>query len=574
MILAGKIRYKNIFMTGNQWTEIVLNKTKTTLIIGKNASGKSTLLDAITYVLYGKPFRNINIPQLINTRNNAELLIEFFFSIGKTEYMVRRGLKPKVFEVFENGKLMKQSAATSDYQEILEKHILKMNYKTFTQIVIIGNASYKPFMKLTPAERRMIVEDLLDINVFSSMNALLKLQINQLKKDLTDVSYHIDLTKEKLSMYSDVLSESDENIQEQLEKNNRLIYNSEMDLQNKQSDINSIEEEITILSSDTTRLNSLKKKFDKLSEFGMTFKGKIKNISKEIEFFDTNQQCPTCSQEIVEDMKLMTLEKKKGSLSKYQTALTELEDEYQKLKEEMDFLINNINRVNELQHQISILNNDIENIQNHIKTLLSYNNSLSIDHNKKLVEKRLEYSKIEAECQVLVKKREEYLKKQHVQSVANILLKDDGIKTKIIRHYLPQMNIIINKYLSYLGLNVQFNLDENFNEVIKTKSKESLSYYSFSEGEKLRIDTAIMFTWREISKMKNSANINLLMLDEIFDSSLDTDGIDEFLNILSNTGNDLNTFIISHRGEVLLDKFDRVLKVDNKTGFSKVQEVR
>ena len=573
MTIFKKIRFKNIMSYGNQMTEVELDKATTTLVLGANGHGKSVLAEVLTFTLFGKPLRNINIPNLINSVNNADLLVELEFSIGTSEYLIRRGLKPKIFEIFLDGKLIPQDAASKDYQTILENDILKMNYKTFIQIVIIGKASYKPFMSLTPAERRAIVEDLLDINIFSDMNIILKNEMTAMKKNVADVNYQSDLIKEKLLLYSDVLNESHISIQEQLDTNQKEIDEYSIELEKLKTEKTNLVNGLPDVSGDKIRFSKLKEKLDKLNEYATTFKTKAGYVKKDINFFESNTNCNTCTQEIDHCFKEETLKKKECQFKKYQDALKDIELEQNKIRNTLIDIDASFKALEKKKESINKLDNLILNHQNHIDSLLKYNFKISSGHEKKLQERRVEYDKIELEQGLITKNREELIKNQHLYTIANTLLKDEGIKSKIIKHYLPQMNNLINKFLTNLDFNVTFNLDENFNEVIKNKAKENFTYYSFSEGEKQRIDSAIIFTWRKIAQMKNSANTNLLFLDETFDSSLDSSGIEEFLGILSDTETDLNYFVISHRGDVLLDKFERILKVEMVNGFSKIKEV-
>ena len=570
-----KIRFKNVMSYGNQMTELELDKVNTTLVVGANGHGKSIIAEVISFILFGKPLRNINIPNLINSTNNADMLGELEVSIGTSEYLIRRGLKPKIFEIFLDGKLIPQDAASKDYQTMLENDILKMNYKTFIQIVIIGKASYKPFMSLTPAERRAIVEDLLDINIFSDMNIILKNEMTALKKEVSDVNYQNDLNKEKMTLYSDILNDSHISIQEQLDANQKEIdeYLVEVTKIKEEKQILVDEFKESSVAEYNTKKNKLYTKLEKLNEYSTTFKTKSKAVTKDITFFESNTNCNTCTQEIDHCFKEDTLKKKESQLKKYQDALSGVELEQSKIRQEILDIEDSLVELGKKKESINKLDNMILTHQNHVDSLLKYNFKISSGHEKKLQERQLEYQKIEEEHQLITKNREELIKNQHLYTIANTLLKDEGIKSKIIKHYLPQMNSLINKFLANLDFDVTFNLDENFNEVIKNKAKENFTYYSFSEGQKQRIDSAIIFTWRKIAQMKNSANTNLLFLDETFDSSLDSDGIENFLGILSDTEKDLNYFVISHRGDVLLDKFERVLKVEMINGFSKIKDI-
>lgn len=570
MIFFKKMTYKNILSTGNTPNVIEFNTAKTTLLVGKNGEGKSTILDALTFVLFGKPFRKINKPQLINSTNNSNLLVEIEFDIDKNAYKIRRGMKPNIFEIFENNKLINQDSLNKDYQEYLENMILKMNYKTFTQIVVIGNATYMPFMKLIPADRRIIVENLLDIDLFSKMNILLKSLLSETKESLIDNSYKIELLKEKLKIHGNIISGSSNNIDIQIEENDKEISRNKTQLKIKQDKISQIEEEIETIKTNDSSLSTIKTKHKKLVEYQARFKEKIKNISKDISFFTSNDTCPTCTQNIEEEFRKEILDSRSSELEKYNSAIescdVELTDILQKIQEIEDTFDN----VKRKKDEISKINFEVDSIISYIKKLENMNANLLIKKEQELTQIKEEYENLMNENQILSTKREEILNSQHIQSIAAVLLKDDGIKTKIIKHYLPIMNKIINKYLNVMDFYVNFSLDENFNEVIKNKSKENFTYHSFSEGEKLRIDLAILFTWRELSKNKNAANTNLLILDEILDSSLDASGTDEFLKILSSNKEQMNTFVISHKTDLLADKFDRVYTFSKVNGFTKI----
>lgn len=570
MIYFKTLKYKNILSTGNKFNVIDLTAAKTNLLIGKNGEGKSTILDALTFVLFGKPFRKINKPQLINTTNNSDLLVEITFETGNKSYLIRRGMKPNVFEIFENDKLINQDALSKDYQEFLESNILKMNYKSFTQIVVIGNATYMPFMKLTPNDRRIIVENLLDIDIFSKMNIILKNKISKTKEDVADTSYKLDLSKEKMRMHNSLLNDNSTNIDSQIEENTKEINRNSIQLDVKRKTIENLQEQINNIVVNDSKISSIKSKISSMNNYSATFKEKIKIINKELNFFDTNESCPTCTQIIPEDFKNSTLSKRKEEHTKYTKALDSCNSELDNLTKELDVITSSLDQISKINLEISQRRYEIDSIEQYINKLTQQNLSL---YNKKMEDMKKtqeEAELLKRENDSLIESRDNLLNTQHLQSIASVLLKDDGIKTKIIRHYLPVMNKIINKYLQMMDFYVNFTLDENFNEVIKNKSKENFSYHSFSEGEKLRIDLAILFTWREISKMKNAANTNLLLLDEVFDSSLDATGIDEFIKILYTNKESTNTFVISHKTEFLVDKFERVYRFSKVNGFTKI----
>lgn len=570
MIIFNKIKYKNILSTGNKFNEIDLDVAKTNLCIGKNGEGKSSFLDALTFGLYGKPFRKINKPQLINSTNNSDLLVEITFKINNSSFLVRRGMKPNIFEIYENDKIVNQDAISRDYQEYLENNILKMNYKTFTQIVVIGNATYMPFMKLSPADRRNIVENLLDIDIFSKMNGLLKGMLSKTKEDINNTSYKLDLSKEKMKIHNNLLTDSTSNIDKSIQDIEADISRSEIQLDSKKESVEAIQKEIDDIIINDSKMNSLNNKLTQLNGYSATFKEKIKNLKKEVIFFDTNEACPTCTQTIPESFKEENISSKTKELGKYNTALDSCVGEITTITKELEEIAKNLEEIRSKKTDISQKQFEIDSIKTYLTKL---SKSLSDLHKKKtedLKKIKEETDNIKSELDNLTKQRDEALNRQHLQSIAAVLLKDDGIKTKIIRHYLPLMNKIINKYLNLMDFYVSFTLDENFDEVIKNKAKESFSYHSFSEGEKLRIDLAILFAWREISKMKNAANTNLLILDEILDSSLDALGIDEFLKILSSNKETTNTFVISHKTEFLVDKFERILRFSKIKGFTKI----
>ena len=537
---------------------------------GDILSHNSTILDAITFVLYGKPFRKINKPQLINSVNNSDLMCEVTFASGSKEYLVKRGIKPNIFEIFENSKLLNQDAASRDYQEFLENNILKMSYKTFTQIVVIGNATYMPFMKLNPNDRRQIVENLLDIDIFSKMNTLLKSLISETKESINNVNYKVDLSKEKMKMYNTLLSEGTSNIDKQIENNQAEINRNSLHIQTKRKMILSIQEDISKISVNELKVKTLNNKISELNKFSTTFKEKIKILNKDITFFEETSACPTCTQDIPEKFKETTLESKKKEKDKYTETLNSCNNQIEIIKKELEIIIATIEDISQKNHEIKERLLEIDSLEKYINKVQKQNDDLMRQKIQDMAKAKEDYSCLEEEANRLIVERDNLLNKQHLNSIATVLLKDDGIKTKIIRHYLPIMNKIINKYLHMMDFYVSFSLDENFNEVIKNKAKENFSYHSFSEGEKLRIDLAILFTWREIAKMKNAANTNILILDEIFDSSLDASGVDEFLKILNSNNEHTNTFVISHKTEFLVDKFERTYKFFKVNGFTKL----
>lgn len=570
MIYFSELKYKNFLSTGNNFTTISLTGNTTTLIVGKNGSGKSTILDAITFVLFGKPFRKINKPQLLNTTNGSDCIVELVFTINKKEYQIRRGIKPNVFEIFENGKLLQQDAAIKDYQQHLEENILRMTYKAFCQIVVIGNATYQPFMKLNPGERRQIVENFLDIDVFTKMNILLKSKITETKEQINGASYQVDLAKEKLRMAKKLLSSSEENIDGKIQEN-------ELALEAKREAIEEQNQKMAVLTSEIQEIivqeetiSKLNKKIREMDGLQTTLETKFKGVNKEIQFLIANDNCPTCKQEIDSEFKEDSLSEKEKKVAEYKKAISELTSHIENHKEELDSHMRSMEEIDRRNKQIEKIQLDISYIGKDILRIQEENKKLLKEKQQNIQKIREEYESLNAECQKLSDERDRLLELQHQHSIAALLLKDDGIKTKIIKYYLPAMNKLINKYLHALEFYINWNLDENFNEVIKQANKESFTYASFSEGEKLRIDLAILFAWREIAKAKNSTNCNILILDEIFDSSLDGAGIDDFIGIINAVSENTNVFIISHRGDQVADKFSNTIKFAKLNGFSKI----
>jgi DNA repair exonuclease SbcCD ATPase subunit len=570
MIYFSELKYKNFLSTGNNFTTISLTGNTTTLIVGKNGSGKSTILDAITFVLFGKPFRKINKPQLLNTTNDSDCIVEITFTINKKEYQIRRGIKPNVFEIFENGKLLQQDAAIKDYQQHLEENILRMTYKAFCQIVVIGNATYQPFMKLNPAERRQIVENFLDIDVFTKMNVLLKSKITETKEQINGASYQADLAKEKLRMAKTLLSSSEENIDGKIQENEQALEAKREAIEEQNQKMAVITSEIQEIIVQEETISKLNKKIREMDGLQTTLETKFKGVNKEIQFLNANDNCPTCKQEIDSEFKESSLSEKAQKVAEYKKAISELTNHIENHKKELDSHMRSMEEIDRRNKQIEKIQLDLNYIRKDILRIQEENKKLLKEKQQNIQKNREEYDALSMEFQKLTDERDSLLERQHGHSIAALLLKDDGIKTKIIRYYLPAMNKLINKYLHALEFYINWNLDENFNEVIKQANKESFTYASFSEGEKLRIDLAILFAWREIAKAKNSTNCNILMLDEIFDSSLDGAGIDDFIGIINTVSENTNVFIISHRGDQVADKFSNTIKFAKLNGFSKI----
>ena len=570
MILFQKIRWKNFLSTGAHFTEINFTKSNNTLIIGHNGAGKSTILDALCFGLFGKPFRKINKPQLVNSINTKDCVVEVYFNIGQKQYKIIRGIKPNTFEIYVNDALLNQDAAAKDYQEILEKQILKLNYKSFTQVVILGSASFVPFMQLSANDRRTIIEDLLDIQIFSSMNGVVKEKLSEFKEEITKAKYGISLTEEKIKLQL-------QNIEEHKKHNDNEILNkkAEIDKSNEQvaqitSDIELIMKHVAVLDS---KIGDRKIKLNKKSKSLLQVKGKIENNikknEKDIEFYQHNDNCPTCKQSIEPHFKEQQVEERTTKLGTQKNGLVEVEDELNKVTKELDEITNILKHIIQHQNQVSEHNATIRAINSYVTKLNKQIEELSVKVNSPQTDNQ-KLLELKAEMFEFNTTYEELMNEKHYYEFAGSLLKDTGIKTKIIKQYLPIMNKLINKYLTAMDFFVNFNINENFEETIKSRHRDEFSYANFSEGEKMRIDLALLFTWRQIAKMKNSTNTNLLILDEVFDSSLDTVGTEEFLKLIHEMGVDTNVFVISHKGDQLFDKFRSVIKFEKKNNFSRI----
>lgn len=569
MILFSKIRWKNILSTGDAWTEVNFQKSRSTLIVGENGAGKSTILDAICFALFAKPFRKINKSQLINSINKKGMLVEIEFSIGPKQYLIRRGQKPSVFDIMVDGNLLNQTSDVREYQEILEKNILKLNFKSFSQIVILGSASFTPFMQLPAAHRREIIEDLLDIQIFSTMNSILKEKVQLNKEEITNVNYEMKLLAEKIELQKRLAESMQQNNEAVIaEKTNQAIEvggNWQIAL----ATLKDVNGAITYLEStitDSAQVNAKLKKLEKLFDLA---ESKKKKIESEIEFFENNDNCPTCRQAIEQLFKDKSVGEKMSSLQQLIEMKDDLVNQQQAVTTriaEIDGIRDQIENQSALAFkyntQVSIYENTLSLLKAEIEQLKQKGTSISVDNEEMEALKRSLKSNVNT--------KEELLKDKAVLDVAAVLLKDSGVKTKIIKQYIPVINKLVNKYLAAMDFFVNFDLNENFEETIKSRHRDDFSYESFSEGEKMRIDLALLFTWRSISKLRNSASTNLLIMDEVFDSSLDNSGTEEFLKIINTLTADTNLFIISHKGDQLFDKFHSVIKFQKVKNFSQM----
>jgi DNA repair exonuclease SbcCD ATPase subunit len=570
MILFQKIKWKNFLSTGAHYTEIDFTKSNNTLIIGHNGAGKSTILDALCFGLFGKPFRKINKPQLLNSVNGKEAVVEVYFNIGQKRYKIIRGIKPNVFEIYLNDVLLNQDAAAKDYQEILENNILKLNYKSFTQVVILGSASFVPFMQLSASDRRAIIEDLLDIQIFSSMNNVIKEKNSAIKEDLNKSKYAISLTEEKITLQKQNIEEHKKNNDAEIKRKLEEIGKSKEQYNKLQNDIELINKHILVLQN---KVGDKKEKLDKKSKSLFQIKGKVQtNIDrnqKEIDFYENNHDCPTCKQHITPEWKDTQVQEKSEKITSQKTGLFEIEQELNNVTTEIKSITDIISHINSHNGEIIKHTSTMSAINNYISKL-----NIEIDE---LAKKQVGTEGGDQKLTELSVSLEEYKKsyelsllEKHYHEFAGTLLKDGGIKTRIIKQYLPIMNKLINKYLKSMDFFVNFNINENFEETIKSRHRDDFSYANFSEGEKMRIDLALLFTWRQIAKLKNSTNTNLLILDEVFDSSLDTVGTEEFLKLIHEMGADTNVFVISHKGDQLFDKFRSIIRFEKKNNFSRI----
>ena len=569
MILFKKISYRNFLSSGNQPTQINLSENQTTLIVGANGSGKSTLLDALCFVLFNKAFRKITKPQLINSTNSKDCLVEIEFSIGTKEYKVVRGIKPNIFEIWIDGVLQNQSSATIDQQKQLEESILKLNYKSFTQIVILGSASFVPFMQLSAATRREIVEDLLDIKIFSSMNSVIKDKIRKFNEEIKDLTFQEKSMEEKIEMQQSFIEELENRGNANIDSNNRKISDLTSEIETYINENSRTEEEIFKYTKEQEEVIGSGDKLVKLNNLKGKITQKVSTITKEHKFFTENSVCPTCTQTIEEEFRLNRItdaqnkakELQKGYQDLEETIKVEQERERQfiALSKEITKLTNDISQNNT---RISLKQKQIRDFENEIQTITEQLKNRNIERN--------ELKKLEQKLKEIVKNKVKQKENISNYEFLHLLMKDGGIKAKIIQNYLPTMNQLINKYLQLMDFYINFTFDEEFKELIKSPIYEDFSYESFSEGEKMRINLAILFTWREVARLKNSVNTNLLILDEVFDSSLDFAGTDYFTRIIKFIISNTNVFVISHKTDELVDKFDKVIKFEKIKGFSKM----
>ena len=568
MIVFRIIRWKNLLSTGNNFTEIRLDANTNTLIVGKNGSGKSTLLDALCFGLFGKAFRNINKPNLLNSINDKECIVEIEFDSEGKSYKVIRGIKPNTFEIYCNKVLLNQEASSRDYQEYFERFILKLNYKSFTQIVILGSASFVPFMQLSAADRRAIIEDLLDIQIFSTMNGLAKDRLAENKEIITTKRNQIELIQEKCNIHKKHLEDIEQDVENRIKAYDEEISNNREIIQKLHANVSSLLVTSANHQEHVANKNSVETKLKTITKLESQIEGNISKFRKDISFFQQNDNCPTCRQEIAlgfRDIQIETLTKK---VTECEQGLKDIEA---KILEEQT----NLNEISEIQKliqgiqiQIAKDNVTISECEKYIKKIEKQISELR-NNTKSKEKENVQIHKMESDLENLENELKKITEEKRYYEVATNLLKDTGIKTKIIKQYLPVINKLVNKYLTSLDFFVNINLDESFKETIKSRHRDEFSYNNFSEGEKQRIDMALMLTWRAVAKLKNSANTNLLILDEIFDASLDASGTEELMKLL-HLLEDVNLFVISHRGDILQDKFSNVVKFEKIKNFSRI----
>tara|TARA_R110001606_G_scaffold227788_11_gene375869 strand:- start:491 stop:2221 length:1731 start_codon:yes stop_codon:yes gene_type:complete len=570
MIIFKTLSWKNFLSTGNYNTTVDLTRHDNTLVSGENGAGKSTMLDALTFALFGKSFRGINIPQLVNTINEKDCEVEITFTVGNDDYKIIRSVKPKKFEIYKNDNLIDQDAKAKDYQKILEEQILKMTYKSFCQVVILGSSNYVPFMQLSASDRRLVVENLLDIDVFSVMNTLVKARLQMTKEYIKDIDHKIDLVKNRIEDKEKLILTLEKKSNDSVEKYQKEITENQNHLDDLKTQIENQKNSVSNLDSQINDKDFISNSLIKMEDIEKQIKRKCKNIKKEITFYENNKICPSCNQSILEDHKNKVVDGLREKDGIYENRIRDLEEEINLKEKRLGDINSIIENINNIEKQISIKQNEvsaslqyIDKIQKNIESILNEGSETQ--------EAKNELNQLIGEGKNHFERRKELIEDKHYYAIASTLLKDSGIKSKIIKHYLPIMNKLINKYLADMDFFCQFNLDENFSETIKSRHRDEFSYHSFSEGERLRIDLSLLLAWREIARLKNSVNCNLLILDEVFDSSLDAVGTEEFLKLLTTFGSRANIFVISHKSDTMTDKFQNHIVFEKKNNFSRIK---
>ena len=567
MVTFTTVRWKNFLSTGNAFTEIQLDQNPSTLIIGENGAGKSTILDALCFVLFNKPFRQISKSQLLNSINQREAVVEIEFTTQNKKIKIIRGIKPNIFEIYVDDVMINQNANAKDYQKHLEQQILKFNYRSFTQVVILGSSTFVPFMQLNSRARREVVEDILDIKIFSLMNLVLKTKVKEVNTNLTDSNYATDLTKSKIEIQEKYIEDTKNNRKNLLSEKTNIVDANNDDIQfNKNKETELQEKNQTLLESISGEDDTIKKR-DKLKGYQFTLKDKHRRNEQMIMFLESNDECPTCEQKIDTEFKTKSISVRQSANVELSEGLTKLSDEFNKVSKTLQEFKKTAKEIQTNEVQIAKYRSSIQELEKfNTKLETEIANILENEIGREDIKK---LDKLKEKLYSLDSSSKKLKEELFYYDVAKNLLQDTGIKTKIVKQYLPIMNKLVNTYLSSMDFFCNFNLDENFNETIKSRFRDEFSYANFSEGEKMRIDLALLFTWRAVAKMKNSTNTNLLILDEIFDSSLDASGTDDFLKIL-NTFDKENVFVISHKQDILYDKFRNTIKFEKNRNFSKV----
>ena len=571
MITFKRLKYKNFLSSGNVPIEIELNNSQTTLIIGTNGSGKSTLLDALCFVLFNKPFRIIKKEQMVNTINNADCIVEVEFDVGTNQYKIIRGIKPNLFEIYKNGTMINQDASTIDYQKYLETNIMKLNYRSFIQVVLLGSSSYEPFMKMKPRYRREVVEEILDIRVFGLMDLILRSQQSDLQKKMVEVRHQCDLIKTKYESEAKYLKSLEDHGTDNQAVALRKIEENTKNKEEFDRKLQKLNEEIAVSQSKLSGQNVTKNKLKELQKLETKIETNLSSHKKTLDFFTDNDTCPTCTQSIDEDFKEQKCNHEHQIISKLSSGLSELVEELTKQEEKVMEFGKISNKMQEMNVEIAKISTSLEALKKHSDQVwVDFNNVGQRDTDIESIKLELE------EMARNIKDAETNLNKvQEEKSYVDVLreiLNDKGAKAQIIRKYVPIMNQLINKYLQQMDFYVSFHLDEEFNETVKSRFRDTFNYNNFSEGEKMRIDLALLFTWRDIARMKNSTNTNLLILDEIFDSSLDNSGTDDFFKIIKGCTKE-NIFIISHKGDILFDRFTNIIKYEKVKNFTRLENV-
>ena len=571
MILFKNLKWKNFLSTGNSWTEVDFLANKTTLVVGHNGAGKSTMLDALSFALFGKPHRNINKPQLVNSINNKDCKVEVTFTVSGSEYRIIRGIKPQIFEIYKNDTLLNQESHNKEYQKILEQNILKLNHKSFHQIVVLGSSSFIPFMQLPAQHRRDVIEDLLDINIFSKMNTILKEKNSLLKDQIRDIEYRLEVIRNKIDTqkkYIGDINRINKDLKDQKQATIADLEAEEKQLRDENDDLLlKIQHQGAIWP---TKLDKAQKKLQQLQQYQTQFNTDIKTVVKEAKFFEENSTCPTCSQEISDEVKEEKTTAAKNRAKELMEASEKVKIEIQEASEAVASAQSGIDQVSSWQTTLYSNASTASRISKQVDALYDEINNLT-DTSSDISVAKVDLEAFIEEKESMMEERLKYNEQYQYNVAIAEMLKDTGIKTKIVKQYLPVINKLVNQYLQTLDFFVHFNLDESFNESIRSRHRDSFSYPSFSEGEKQRIDLALLFTWRQVAKMKNSVATNLLVLDETFDSSLDYEGVDNLMKIIYSLDESTNVFVISHKGDILDGKFGNKIEFIKEKNFSKIK---